>query len=160
MSAILDLLPSWVPDGYKLLRRVEGKLFEGFPGEAPQTILVYGRGWRDADAYRPLLVYLATPNHEPVLFGTGEHEGALAGIDADHTAAYHDGRWELGSGDDEQRTPSGAFVYWSNIEWHSLTAVLDDGLLAVRGSRANGVDVEQLVGVVRSLLAQMAAVNG
>jgi hypothetical protein len=156
MTASVDLSPQWIPDGYKLFRRVEGALFEGFPGDEQQAILMFGRGWRDVDAYRPLLIYLAGEISEPILFGTEEQAGSLLRLADGTESVYHDGRWELGRGEGEAQTPSGGFVHWDTSEWHSITAVVQGRVFAVRGSRLNAVGLEELRRVADSLLNSSA----
>ena len=106
--AVADLLeaqPAHLPPGYRFQRKLRGRLFEGFRGDDEQVILVYGRGWSDAGAYRPLLVYVSPSTNGAELFSTEEKAGQPLELGVDGTrTVYHDGRWELGPGFDA-RTP-------------------------------------------------------
>jgi hypothetical protein len=152
--AVADLLeaqPAHLPPGYRFRRKLRGRLFEGFRGDDEQVILVYGRGWSDAGAYRPLLVYVSPSTNVAELFSTEEKAGQPLELGVDGTrTVYHDGRWELGPGFDA-RSAGDVTVHWDSSDWHSLTVVHPGGLYAVRGARRNGVGLSDLVDVAKSL---------
>jgi hypothetical protein len=151
VAELLEAQPAHLPPGYRFRRKVQGRLFEGFRGDDEQVILVYGRGWTEAEAYRPLFVYVSPPSNGVQLFSTEEQDGQPLDLGVDGArATYHDGRWELGPGFDA-RNAGDVTVHWDASEWHSVTVVHPRGVYAVRGSRRNGVGVRELVEVAKSL---------
>jgi hypothetical protein len=151
VGELLDAQPAHLPPGYRFLRKLRGPLFEGFRGDDEQVILVYGRGWNDSGAYRPLLVYVSPSTNGDELFSTEEKAGRPIDLGIDGTrTVYHDGRWELGPGFDA-RVAGDVTVHWDSSDWHSLTVVHSAGVYAVRGARQNSVGVRELVDVAKSL---------
>ena len=151
VAELLHAKPAYVPPGYRFIRRLKGRSMEGFPGEDDQVLLIYGRGWSDEDARRPLHVFVSPPTNGAQLFSTEAQAGEPVDIGLDGArAVYHDGRWEVGLGED-MRDTAALPVHWDSTEWHSVTAQHASGLYAVRGSRKNGVGIQELVDVVRSL---------
>jgi len=148
--SIDDASPRYVPAGYRFRTRVQGQIFEGFPGSSDQALIVYRRGSADASIQRPLIVYVSPPLNKPVLFGTEKKKGEVIDTDLDAHVIYHDGQWELGRGEDT-RDAGDVVVHWDSSDLHSLTIVHDDVLYAVRGSRKNGIGRGELQRVAESL---------
>ena len=154
------LRPSYVPRGYRFLRAFEDRIPEGFHDVDDdvlddQVMLVYGRGGGDLAGTRPLLVYLArrAEARPVVLFSTEKHRAGNLDLGlADARAIYHDGVWALGSGNDA-RQAGDVVVHWDATDRHSLTVERADVIQAVRGARNDGVSVEELLKVARSLPA-------
>lgn len=148
--SIDDASPRYVPGGYRFRTRVQGQIFEGFPGSRDQALIVYRRGSDEASIHRPLFVYVSPPENQPVLFGTEEKSGEVIAADLDAHVVYHDGQWELGPGEDT-RDAGDVLVHWNRSDMHSLTIVHTDVLYAVRGSRKNDVGLNELRRVAESL---------
>lgn len=148
--SIDDVSPRYVPAGYRFRTRVQGQIFEGFPGSSDQALIVYRRGSDEGSIHRPLIVYVSPPQNKPVLFGTEKKKGKVVDIDLDARVVYHDGQWELGHGEDT-RDAGDVVVHWDSADLHSLTIVHDDVLYAVRGSRRNGIGSRELRRVAESL---------
>jgi hypothetical protein len=148
--SIDDVSPRYVPGGYRFRTRVQGQIFEGFPGTGDQALIVYRRGSNEASIHRPLIVYVSPPDNEPVLFGTEEKNGQRIDTKLDAQVIYHDGQWELGRGEDT-RDAGDVFVHWDSSDMHSLTVVHEELLFAVRGSRRNGVGLRELRRIAESL---------
>jgi hypothetical protein len=55
---MLEIRPAYVPSGYRFRRSLHGKIFDGFDSELDQVMLIYGAGWTDEAATRPLRVYI------------------------------------------------------------------------------------------------------
>ena len=142
--------PAYVPAGYRLQAELVGQIFMGFHGEADQVRLTYTKGLRDRDFSRPLFVYISPPTNSPVLAGTEEKPGQPLDLAVAETrGVYHDGQWELGRGYDERYTGS-VFVNWDFRDVHSISVVHPQVLFAARGSRENGIGVDELVTIAAS----------
>jgi hypothetical protein len=148
---MLEIRPAYVPSGYRFRRSLHGKIFDGFDSELDQVMLIYGAGWTDEAATRPLRVYIGPSNGGTVLFGTEEQRGQELDIGiVGARTNYHEGRWALGPGIDTR--PAGdVVVHWDTSDDHSLTVIYNGLVYAVRGSRLNGVTLDELVKVAKSL---------
>jgi hypothetical protein len=141
--------PSYLPEGFKLRRRIHGVAAAGFLDDPSQATLVHTRGGQLQHWSSPLLVYVSqTPGQ--VLAGTEQRAGVAVDLGvAGVTATYHDGMWAqdgaaVATLGDEQS------MYWSTSGPHSITVRTTDQTLAVRGPR--DVGVAELVKIARSLL--------
>lgn len=149
---LFDARPLYVPPGYRLTSTLRGNLFAGFRGGYEQAMIIYATGWSDDVFRRPLAVHISGPLNRAVLFGTEKRKGQEVAFGVENAAAvYHDGRWELGSGRD-QLVAGGVVLHWSLSDEHSLTIMHREVLYAVRGSRRNGIGLEDLLRVGESLL--------
>lgn len=142
--------PAYVPDGYRFQAELVGQVFMGFHGDADQVRLTYTRGLRDRDFTRPLFLYISPPANSPVLAGTEEQAGQAIDLGIPGTrAVYHDGQWELGRGYDERYTGN-VYVNWDFRNVHSVSVAHPQVLFAARGSRENGIGMDELVRIAAS----------
>jgi hypothetical protein len=147
-SLLADARPRYVPTGYRYGFRVEGEAAAGFWGNADQVLLNYT--FHKEPSF-PLTIFAAAAAGGDVLHGTEHRTGMPVDLGVPGVSAvYHDGLWATGPGRDQQVV--GQFVlHWDDREWHSITIRARDRVFAVRGARSNGVTVDELTSVARSL---------
>lgn len=148
-------VPSYITPGYELRREIDGPMAEGLGRDADQKALFYTRGWADEDWVFPLTVFVASyPNR--TLIGTAGRRGNSVEVGVPNvTAAYHDGMWVSGPGEDEHQI--GAVVlHWERSEAHSITISSFDKTYAVRGPKRRGVTFDELVRIAGSFWSETA----
>jgi hypothetical protein len=145
-------MPSFVPNGYQLTQRVEGKAAHGFGFVDGQLGYLFRNG-SDKDAWiNPLAVYVGQDNTWS-LSATENHAGEATDLGRnDITAVYHDGLWVPGAvGSEVRQTQNGGVLSWLQAGVHSLTVRWSGGIWAVRGSSAIGVAKDDLVQMAQSI---------
>jgi hypothetical protein len=124
----------------------------GFPSDPGQVSLVYARGAKDEDRLFPLTLH-ASSRKRARLIGTEQHRGRRIPLRGGRVhAMYHDGMWTLGHGADERRVAPGTVIHWDRSEVHSLTVLAKGRVFAIRGARSRGVELEDLVRTLESVL--------
>lgn len=146
-----DVEPGYVPPGYRLTTRLEGRGANAFGGAGDdQLLLSYKRS--DAEvAVFPLVIYAARDS-DGILFATEQRPGRPLSLGIKGVRAhYHDGMWAPGSGPDEQRIDDDITIHWSRGGVHSITGVAGRMAMAVRGPVTEATSFDELVAVARSL---------
>jgi hypothetical protein len=154
-------LPAYIPPGYELIQRVEGKSAQGYgtaDAEArtfrfvdDQLSYVFRNG-SEKDAWIfPLSVHLGESGGW-ALTGTEHRPGEVVELGAAGLkATYHNGIWAPGPGKDEHRSAAGGVLSWLENGVHSLTVSWRDGVWAVRGSEQRGVSRNDLLRMANSV---------
>ena len=143
------LTPSYVPVGFALREHVFGDGAGGFAQEEDQLGLFFARSNKLADRILPLSIH-ATAAASFALVGTEDRPGSVVAIGDGRTATYHDGIWSAGPGEEARRVGP-MLIHWDRGSVHSLTARSDGLVFAVRGPKALGVTLSELVRVAQSL---------
>lgn len=146
----VEFRPSYVPDGYTFGLEVRGEAAGGFGDLDDQVALVFWRHRGGTDRGYRLAVHVAAGG-DTALSGTEGRPAqpidlGLPGV----TAAYHDGWWTLGPGEDA-RYEDGLVTSWDRSDVHSITVSSGSVTWAVRGTRSRGVGFDELLAVARSI---------
>jgi hypothetical protein len=141
--------PHYLPSGYRVVRAITGPKSGFMPASGPLTrvaddqlaLLAFHKRWHE-----PLHIFVKPAgDRELSLAGTRKHDPT--GIDlalADGTtvpARYHDGWW----------AKVDHAVQWDTRSFHSVVFECRGYTVGIRGSRAAGVDFDELVHVAQSV---------
>jgi hypothetical protein len=142
-----NVSPSYLPSGYRLRRRVDGKGAAGFAGsEAEQVTLLHTLGSRN-EHWRDALTIHVGPAAAGELAGTEGRPGATVLV-GDRTAVYHDGMWDVDADIAEASGVDKAFRWRTDLA-HSVTIRAGDQVIGIRAVRS--VDLAELLKVAASL---------
>ena len=140
--------PAILPPDYSLRATRIGDEVDGFLGATDQVAFIYTLA---DDWTHPLMINFATGGGSLDLFATETRPGESVALRSGTVQArYHDGMWAPGPGFAEQQLGE-LLIHWMQDTMHSLTVNGQNESIGVRGSRARGIRLTDLVTVAESL---------